>query len=345
MSHQTKDESANQLALFVSPPQPEAEVVIPSTRKRSINSNTIRWVDAGLLADHPLNIKLFGQERLANVDDLVLAMGSGYDAGRAIKCVQRQDGSLTIIDGHRRKRAAEVLNCQAAVIVQSVESEADELEEMILSNLVRNRSYNTCGIGTAVRLIQMVKPRNVKRGRPPKNQAQRASVSKQGESVNVKAAHPITGIDQVKSDGIESRRAYYASLLGISEKKFRLVDYVLAHGNSDEKRELDFGPRKLNAIYKAVRARVTGEEADNGQDARVIARTARGALRAAISLLSLLGAEGCSEEIERGIKGLAPLAKSEAAGAKPKGATAAYAMKLYRKLLNISLRGTKLAKE
>src|SRR5205085_12436634 len=129
-----------------------------------------------------------------------------------------------------------------------------------------------------VRLIQLVNLRNVKRGRrAKKNQAHEASISKRGEKADAKATHIIGKTDLVELEGVESRRAYYAGLLRISEKTFRLVDYVLRHGNDHERRELDVGPRKLRAIYNAVRARVTGEEEGNGLDPRVVARTARAA--------------------------------------------------------------------
>lgn len=338
-----KSDRGNQLGLFSPASQPEAEIVIPLPIKRSVTPKKITWVDPRLLSDHPLNAQLFGHERLSNVEDLVVALSSGYDAGRAIKCVQRSDGSLMIIDGHRRKRAAETVNCLAAVIIQSFESEAEELEEMVLSNLVKNRSYNRLGIGTAVRLIQMVKPRHVKRGRPAKKtQAQEATISK---TADAKASPDIETPGPDELEEIGSRRAYYAGLLGISEKKFRLVDYVLAHGTDEEKRELDVGPRTLSAIHKAVRARVTGEIEENGDDPRVVVRAARSALRAAMSLFSLIGIEGCSEEIEVDIKSLTQMAKSELTGAKPKGSTTARVLKLYRRLLTQNLSGTKVAKE
>src|SRR5205085_4994367 len=166
-----------------------------------------------------------------------------------------------------------------------------------------------CRIGTAVRLIQMIKPRQVKRGRrAQKNQAPKASVSKKGEKSDAEATHTIERTDPAELNRNESRRAYYAGLIGISEKRFRLVDYVLHHGTEDERRELDAGPRTLAAIHKAVRARVTGEVEGNGQDPRVVVRAAREALRAAISLFFLVGAEGCTEEIELGIKSLMQLA-------------------------------------
>jgi hypothetical protein len=341
-----KKGSVEQLGLFSSQAQPEAKEAASFSVRRSVNLKAIEWVAPSLLSDHPLNVKLFGGERLLNVDDLVLAMSSGYDISRAIKCVRRPDGRLIIIDGHRRKRAAEIIHCRVPVIVQHLESEADELEEMIMSNLVRNRSYKTCGLGTAVRLIQMVKPRNVKRGRPPKkNQAPKARISKPSKRVGAKIIQTTDAANRGELGGIETRRAYYASLLGISEKRFRLVVYILEYGSDGEKREVDFGPRKLNVIYKAVRARITGEDEKNGQNPRVVARTARAALRATTSLFSLLGTEPSIEEIELGMNSLASLAKAEFAGAKPKGATAAYVLELYRKLLTQNLEGTEIASE
>ena len=337
-----KNDGADQLGLFSSSSLPEAVKVVSLPTKDLVTPKKTVWVNPSLLSDHPLNTQLFGDARLTNVEDLASALSSGYDSSRAIKCVQRPNGGLTIIDGHRRKRAAEIVNCQVAVVIQSFQSESDEIEEMILSNIVRNRSYSRCGIGTAVKLIQMVKPRQVRRGRRAgKNQAPEANISKKGEKSGAEVTHTIDQTDQ----GVESRRAYYAALLGISEKKFRLVDYVLQHGMDDERRELDVGPRTLAAIHKAVRARVTGEEEGNDQDPRIVVRAAREALRAAISLFSLIGAEGCTEEIELGIKSLTQLAKSETAGAKPEGTTTAYVLKLYRKLLTQTLRGTKIIKE
>jgi hypothetical protein len=341
-----KNDEANQLGLFPPQSQPETEMVVPLVTKRSVTPKRIAWFDPALLSDHPLNAQLFGRERLSNVEDLVLAIGSGYDAGRAIKCVQQPDGNLTIIDGHRRKRAAEIVNCQVAVIIESFKSEADEIEEMILSNLVKNRSYNRCGVGTAVRLIQLVNPRQVKRGRrTKKNQDHEASISKGDEKGDAKASLGIEKNDPVEAEGTEGRRAYYAHLLGISEKTFRLVDYVLRHGNDDERRELDVGPRKLRAIYNAVRARITGEEEGNGRDPRVVARAARAALRATTRLFSLMDTGDCTEEVELSFKRLAQLAKSEVAGAKPEGSTTAYVLKLYRNLFKQALRGTGVAKK
>src|SRR2546423_6463017 len=155
------NDEANQPGLFSSQPQPEAKIVTPLPAKGAVTPKKIAWLNPSVLSDHPLNSQLFGQERLSKVEYLVLALSSGYDAGRAIKCGQRPDGGLAIIDGHRRKRVAEIVNCLVAVVVESFESEVDEVEEMVFSNLVKNRSYNRCGIGTAVKLIQLVNPRHV----------------------------------------------------------------------------------------------------------------------------------------------------------------------------------------
>ena len=115
-----KNEEANQLGLFPSQSQPETGRVGPLETKRSVTPKRIAWLDPALLSDHPLNVQLFGRERLSNVEDLVLAIGSGYDAGRAIKCVQRPDGGLTVIDGHRRKRAAEMVGVWSLRILRNL---------------------------------------------------------------------------------------------------------------------------------------------------------------------------------------------------------------------------------
>lgn len=150
-------ERGKQLGLF----SENARTVVKeevSKVKRAAKPKPVVWVDPQLLLDHPLNAEYFGPERLIDIDDLVTSIGSGYDPDRPIKAVKREDCGLVIIDGHRRKRAALILNCKVPITIQSLENASEELQEMVLCNLVRNRSYQSCGIGRAVRLIQLINP-------------------------------------------------------------------------------------------------------------------------------------------------------------------------------------------
>ena len=331
----------NQLALFSS--QTQSEPKVGSLRiGRESKHRSIVWVSPELLVDHYLNNELFGAERSSDIDELAISMRAGYDVHRPIKAVKRADGTVVIIDGHRRKRAAIAIKIKVPVIVQSFKSETEEREEMILCNLVRNRSYKSFGIGTAVRLIQLLQPSSVKRGRPSKkNMAPRASISN-----NASRSKSIEQADYQEADeGQEdvnsglTRRAYYARLLGIKEKTFRMADYVLRNGTDDEKRELDTGPRKLTAVYNGVLSRRIGEKRV-ADDPREIARAARVALRATKSLFVILNKldQNSEEEIETDLKLLARLAKNEIAGTVSRNSTATRACELLRELLASGLR-------
>lgn len=136
------------------------------------------------------------------------------------------------------------------------------------------------------------------------------------------------------ADAGDSRRAYYARLLGISEKRFRTVDYVLRHGTEEEKRELDFGPRTPAQLHKEVRARASGIEAQSIVGTSRIAQTAQTALRANKKFFTLIGRfdKGESEGLESSIESITAVARNEAKGTVPEGSTIRHSLNVFRKL-------------
>jgi hypothetical protein len=127
----------------------------------------VHWINPESLVENPLSCELFGEKRLVNLGDLLKSLELGFDPSRPVSVVLRNERELVVIDGHPRKRAAMRLGMTAVpVVVISPDGAAAEREEMIRSNLVRNRKHSTVPIGTAVKLIQEIKPRDVKRGRP-----------------------------------------------------------------------------------------------------------------------------------------------------------------------------------
>ena len=279
-------------------------------RKKSSTGTKILWLDPKILEDHPANIELFGENRLNDVDDLIMSLETGFDENRPIKAVRRGDGSSVIIDGHRRQRAAiQLAQNPVPVIYAAFADEMEERLEMLTANLVRNRKYRSVGLGTAVDLVQLLHPREVRRGRPPKeNQAPGAAISS------------------------DTKRDYYAGLLGISVKKFRMADYILRHGTKEEKLELDMGPRSTTAIYRDVHARVKGEDLTPMVDPKELARMAGGAVRAVVQLLKATdeSVPFKSAEIEADIESLLNRARLETGGEVESGTTANEAIRLLR---------------
>lgn len=286
-----------------------------SSRKTSAKQE-VTWIDPKLLRDHPANVELFGEHRLCAIDDLTLSMETGFDENRPIKAVRRSDRSVVMIDGHRRQRAAVELAIERVpVLFSTFNDEKEERLEMLTANLVRNRKYSSVGLGTAVHLIQTLRPREIKRGRPRKeNQAPGARIS------------------------AEEKREYYARLLGISPKKFRMADYVLRHGTKEEKLELDTGPRSTSAIYREVHARVTGADMTPTVSPLEMARMARDAARAAAFLLRAVGEVGPlkTNDLEANIDSLLNQGRLEMGGKIDSGTTVSEAVNLLRAVLGQS---------
>ena len=257
---------------------------------------------------------LFGENRLHDVKDLIISLETGFDQNRPIKAVRRKGGRVVMIDGHRRQRAALRLELEhVPVIYSSFSDEGEERLEMLTANLVRNRKYRSVGLGTAVHLIQTLRPHEIKRGRPRKeNKAQGARISS------------------------ETKREYYARLLGISVKRFRMADYVLKHGTKEEKMELDTGPRSTSVIYSTVHARVTKANLTPTVTPIELAKMARDAARAASQLLSAAGEKVPInyDELEANIDSLLNQARLEAGGEADVGTTACGAVKLLRAVLD-----------
>lgn len=268
----------------------------------------VTWVAPNLLEDHPSNVELFGESRLHTLDDLLMSLETGFDPNRPIKAIHRPDGKAVMIDGHRRQRAALQLGQERVpVLFSSFADDKEERLEMLTANLVRNRKYRSVGVGTAVRLVQELRPRDVRRGRPSKeNVAHGARISAEG------------------------RREYYARLLGISAKKFRMVDYVLRHGTKEERGELDTGPRSTSALYAAVHARKEGTDLTPTVSPGELARMARDAARAAAQLLVAAG-EGAAiktADLEAAVDSLLNHARLETGGEVDPGTTASEGVKL-----------------
>jgi hypothetical protein len=279
----------------------------PPVRKPAARQE-VMWVDPNLLDDHPSNVELFGEQRLHALDDLIISLDTGFDPNRPIKAVRRPDGSAVMIDGHRRRRAAlELGQERVPVLFSSFPDESEERLEMLTANLVRNRKYRSVGLGTAVRLVQLLRPREVKRGRP------RKEIKARGARISP-----------------ETRREYYARLLGISVKKFRMAEYVLKHGTKEEKDDLDRGSRSTSAVYAAVHARKEGADLTPTVSPGELARMARDAARAAARLL-VAAHEGTAVkagELEAAVDSLLNYARLETGGEVDPGTTASEGVKL-----------------
>lgn len=284
-----------------------------------MRAHSVEWLSPAELSDHPANVELFSEQRLAEVSDLTLSLTTGFDEQRPIKAVQRADGSFVIIDGHRRRRAALHLKMDSVPVMLATFDNDDEREraEMITANLVRNHNYRTVGLGTSVRLIQMLHPRVVKRGRPGK-----------------KSGPPEASIT-------ETRREYYARLLGVSVKRYRMAQYVLTHGTKEERHELDYGPRSTTELYLAVHARQEGAEPARALSPVEVARLARDAARVVARLTFAAGDARLSEgtDLEAGVESLFNLARRESRQATAAGTTARGAVQLLRGLLTKPKRG------
>jgi hypothetical protein len=300
------------LPLHVAPKDMQEVAKTVPVRKTAAKQEIV-WIDPKLLQDHPANVELFGENRLCIIDDLTISLEIGFDQNRPIKAIRRPDGSTVMLDGHRRQRAAlELGHERVPVLFASFSDDKEERLEMLTANLVRNRKYRSVGLGTAVRLIQTIRPREIKRGRPSKENKARG-----------------TGISP------EDKREYYARLLGISAKKFRMADYVLRHGTKEEKLELDTGPRSTSAIYGAVHARVTKADLTPAVTPNELAKMARDAARAAAYLLGTAGLEVPfkTNELEANIDSLLNYARLEAGAEADSGTTALEEIKLLRAVL------------
>ena len=299
-------------ALHEVPKDRQEDAKAAPTRRPSAKQE-VAWIDPNLLRDHPSNVELFGEHRLCVVDDLTVSLETGFDQNRPIKAVRRADGSAVIIDGHRRQRAAlELGQERVPVLFSSFADEREECLEMLTANLVRNRKYRSVGLGTAVRLVQYLRPREVKRGRP------RKEIKAQGARISP-----------------ETRREYYARLLGVSAKKFRMADYVLKHGTKEEKAELDTGPRSTSALYAAVHARKERADLTPTVSPGELARMARDAARAAAQLLGAAGVRASVKagELEAAVDSLLNYARLETGGEVDPGTTASEGVKLLRAVL------------
>jgi hypothetical protein len=212
------------------------------------SSKKITMADPKLLLDHPANVGLFGLQRLIEIADLVVSIQRGFDQSHPIKVKKLENGALEMIDGHRRQRAALELDLPLVPIeLASFDSDEEERREMIEANLVRNHKFRSVGQCTAVRLIEQLQPRDVKRGRPPKkNQVETTEITE----VNGEPS------EDSNADGDRERRKFYADLLGMKIHRFRIVDYINRHGTPEEQNEVDLKLRTPAAVYKVVHARV-----------------------------------------------------------------------------------------
>ncbi len=284
-----------------------------STPRKPPANNKVTWINPHHLEDHPSNTELFGQQRLLDIEDLVVSLQMGFDLNRPIKVMRRANGAIVMIDGHRRQRTALKLGLkQVPVIYAAFSDEHEERVEMITANLVRNRKYRSVGVGTAVDLIQLLHPREVKRGRPGKeNEVQQTRIN------------------------AEPKRDYYAQLLDISVNKFRMADYVLRNGTKEEKMELDTGPRSTTAIYKAVHARVTGDDLTPTMTPSELVKLAQAAARNTARLMAAAGETVSlrADLIEAEIDSLANQARLEAGDEVPSGTTARAAVHLLSRVI------------
>ncbi|MDT4896723.1 MAG: hypothetical protein QOH25_1800 [Acidobacteriota bacterium] len=128
----------------------------------------------------------------------------------------------------------------------------------------------------------------------------------------------------------DSKRKYYAGLLNISTKRFRYADYVLRHGNDEEKRELDTGPRSLTTIYEAVHARVNNLAESSALAPGEICSLTRNAARSAVRVIAESGIQPHTNEasVEEELDALTKQARQESAGVLPRGTTLENALEL-----------------
>jgi hypothetical protein len=114
-----------------------------------------------------------------------------------------------------------------------------------------------------------------------------------------------------------------------------MADYVLRNGTKEEKQELDTGPRSTTAIYKAVHARVNGEDLTPTLTPNEQVKLAQAAVRNTARLIAAAGETVSlrADLIEAEIDSLVNQARLEAGGEAPSGTTARAALDLLRRVI------------
>lgn len=293
-----------------------ADIEAVKEKKPKPRKLNVVWMNPNRLVENSQNRELFGGDRLQNVEDLLESIGDfGFDPARSISAVAGENENYTIVDGHRRRRAAVRLGLPAVpVLICKIEGEDQLRREMILANIVRNKRFSNIGMATSVRLIRELMPRSVKRGRPSK--------------AEIKFRREPNFRDEKKTN--DPNEKHFAKLLEISPKMFKTLNYVVRKGTTEEIRDVDNGTHRPTTIQNLIRARLKKVESEENAappsssvKLMQIVACARRCARQIERFLTLV--ESCSftqREVDAKLKQLNALAAQEAAGKASGGATA-----------------------